>query len=66
MENWSVKHLKDAMNRDLAMCQSQFERGMVKAIGGKEIRELAEKISNTRRLTPGEIAIAQEFGFAER
>jgi hypothetical protein len=60
---WNIKQLKERMDGDLAMCHSQFERNMVKAISGKEIRELAEQISATRRLTPGETAIAQEFGF---
>jgi hypothetical protein len=62
-EAWNIKQLRAKMDDDLAMCHSQFERTMVKAISGKEIRELAEKIATTRRLTPGEAAIAQEFGW---
>ena len=60
---WTIKQLRVAMDSSLANCHSQFERSMVKAICGKEMRELAETLSVTRKLTPGEIAIAQEFGF---
>lgn len=61
---WNLKQLKDAMNMDLGACHTAFERSMVKAICGKEIRETAERLATTRKLTPGELAIAQEFGFS--
>lgn len=35
----------------------------MRALGGKEIREKAAEWSAIRKLTPGELAIAQEFGY---
>lgn len=63
MNERNLKQLADAMARDLAQCRTAFERGMVRAIGGKEIRERAEQIASIRKLTPGEIAIASQYGF---
>lgn len=63
MEAWNIKQLKEALNNSLLLCNTEFERGMVKAIAGKEIREKAIEWSKTRKLTPGEIAIASEFGY---
>jgi hypothetical protein len=66
LKTWSIRQLRDAMNQDLFMCHTEHERLMVRAICGKEIREHAEQFSKTRKLTPGEIAIAQEFGYRGR
>lgn len=63
MKAWSVKQLYAAMQNDLSQCHTGLERDMVRTIGGKEIREHAEKWSKERNLTPGEIAIAEQFGF---
>jgi hypothetical protein len=60
---WNLKQLADALARDLQTCQSSFERGMARAIAGKEIRERAYEIAATRKLTPGEIAIAEQYGY---
>lgn len=61
LKPWTVTQLYRVMQDDLAMCHNSFERGMVKAICGKEIREFAESLD--RKLTPVELAIAQEFGY---
>ena len=63
MKAWTITQLKAKMIDDLNECLTGFERTMVKAIGGKEIRNLAEKLSLARKLTPGEQAIAAEFGW---
>lgn len=63
MNAWTIKQLYEAMQNDLAMCQTNHERIMVKAIGGKEIRERAIEWAKQRKLTPMEVAIAQQFGY---
>lgn len=63
MKTWTIKQLKDQLIKDLALCQTSHEQIMVKAISGKEIREKAIEWAKTRKLTPAEIAIAQEFGY---
>ncbi len=63
MKAWNIKQLKEAMNKSLAQCNTQLERDCCKAICGIEIREAAKEFSKTRKLTPGELAIAQEFGY---
>ena len=60
---WNIKQLQSAMLEDLALCHSAFERGMVRSIAGKELRERAAEIAATRQLTPGEIAIAEIYGY---
>jgi hypothetical protein len=63
MNPWNIKQLKEAMLKDLQSCNTDFERSMVKAIGGREIREKAIEFAKVRKLTPGEVAIASEFGY---
>ena len=63
MKHWNIKQLYEAMQNDLQACHTAFERGMVKAVCGKEIREKAVEFSKTRKLTPMEVAIAQGFGY---
>ena len=63
MQNWTIKQLKEKLIEDLTLCQTNHERIMVKAISGKEIREKAIEWSKIRKLTPAEIAIAQEYGY---
>ena len=58
---WTVTQLYREMQEDLSACNDSFERCNVKAICGKEIREFAESLD--RKLTPGELAIAQRFGY---
>jgi len=60
---WTIKQLKEAMLNDLAMCQTEHERIMCKAINGRHIREMAIEWAKKRKLTPSEVAIAQEFGY---
>lgn len=63
MKPWTIKQLYDAMQQDLLSCNNTFERSMVKAICGKEIREKAIEWAQSRKLTPAEVAIASEFGY---
>ena len=63
MEAWTIKQLAEAMNNDYAACHSDFERSMVKAICGKEIRETAIRFAAIRKLTPAELAIAEQYGY---
>lgn len=63
MKNWTIKQLKEAMDNDLAQCSTDHERVMCKAIAGKEIREKAYEWAKVRKLTPMEIAIAEQFGY---
>ena len=60
---WNIKQLYEAMQDDLLTCNDSFERGIVKALCGKEIREKAVEWSKSRKLTPLEISIAVEFGY---
>lgn len=61
--SWTIKQLKEALDRDLSLCQTNHERIMVKAISGKDIREKAIEWAKIRKLTPSEVAIAQEYGY---
>ena len=63
LQAWNIKQLQVAMVDDLQQCNNAFERSMVKAIAGKEIREKAEEWAKIRNLTPCEQAIAEEFGY---
>lgn len=65
MQAWNIKQLYVAMQNDLQQCNNAFERSMIKAIGGKEIREKAKQWSKERKLTPMEVTIAKEFGYKE-
>ena len=51
------------MVEDLQQCNNDFERSMVKAIGGRAIREKAEQWARERKLTPVEVTIAREYGY---
>ena len=61
MRAWTVKQLDEALTQDLADCQNHTEHLTALAIGGREIREPAEAIAKTRRLTPAEVAILQKY-----
>lgn len=63
MQPWTIKQLKEKMLEDMQACHTALERSMVKAIAGKEIREKAYEWEKQRKLTPAEVAIAQEFGY---
>ena len=63
MEAWSIRHLNRAMMNNLAQCQTEFERINVRAVCGREIRQKADEWSRIRKLTPGEVAIAESFGW---
>jgi len=63
MKAWNIKQLYEALQNDLLTCNTDFEKSMCKAIGGKQIRESAIEFAKTRKLTPIEVAIAQEFGY---
>lgn len=60
---WSIKQLQEKLLNDLAVCQTQLERDCCKAIGGKEIREKAYEWVKQRKLTPLEVAIAEQYGY---
>lgn len=59
----SIGTLKASLDQDLRQCHTQLEIDCCKAVGGLEIRETAQAIAATRALTPGELAIAREFGY---
>ena len=59
----NIKQLQAAMAEDLQQCNNAFERSMVKAIGGREIREKAEQWAGERKLTPVEVTIARKYGY---
>ena len=61
--HWNIKQLQSAMQENLTQCHTALERSMVRAIAGKELRERAVEIAATRKLTPGEIAIAESYGY---
>lgn len=63
MKPWNIKHLQRGLEDDLKACNNNFEKSMVIAIGGRGIREFAEELSKTRKLTPAEIAIAAQYGY---
>ena len=63
LQAWNIKQLQAAMAEDLLQCNNDFERSMVKAIGGREIREKAEQWSKERKLTPIEVTIARAYGY---
>ena len=63
MQAWTIKQLQEQLLKDLTMCSTQLERDCCKAIGGKEIREKAYEWAKQRKLTPLEIAIAEQYGY---
>lgn len=63
LEPWSISHLHEAAQRDLACCQTQSERGMCYAVNAREIVRKAKEWARARKLTPGEIAIAETYGY---
>lgn len=63
MNQHTIHTLYKAMQNDLAACHTAFEQSMVKAIGGKEIRKLAQSLMTQGKLTASESSIAQQFGF---
>lgn len=63
MNAWTIKQLKEKLMEDLTACHTQLERDCCKAFAGMEIREKAEEWGRKRKLTPAELAIAQEFGY---
>lgn len=65
MQAWTIKQLHNALILDLRKCNSKFEQTMVKAIGGREIREKAQEWAKKRKLTPAEVAIASVYGYRE-
>lgn len=60
---WSIKQLQEALLNDLAQCHTFTEKTCCKAIGGKHIREMAYEWSKHRKLTPLEVAIAEQYGY---
>lgn len=63
MQPWTIKQLHEQLSVALTYCHTTHERIMVKAIGGKEIREKAIQWAKERKLTPAELAIASQYGY---
>ena len=59
----TIHTLHAALVHDLTLCHTAHEKIMVKAIGGKEIRELAEKTAQARPLTQAETRTAMQYGY---
>ena len=51
------------MLQDLNSCHTELERSMCKTVCGLEIRETAQQLAQTGRLTGAEAKIAAEFGY---
>jgi hypothetical protein len=62
-QEWTLEALYQTLQADLAYCWNEFERSCCKAVAGKEIRERAEAIAASRRLSDRELCIAQRFGY---
>lgn len=63
-QEWRIKDAeRDYLERALPMCQTDFERCNLKAIHGIEQRRLADYWKAQGKLTPGDIAIAQKYGW---
>lgn len=60
---WTVTQLRLELMQDLKQCTTEHERLMCEAEGGREIREYAERWAKIRKLTPGEQAIAEHYGY---
>lgn len=63
LPDWSIKQLQEKLLNDLAQCHTKLERDCCKAIGGKHIREQAAEWAKHRKLTPLEVAIAEQYGY---
>ena len=63
MKQHTISTLHAALVNDLARCHTQLEQTMVRAIGGREIKELAEKTAKTRPLTQIETRTAMQYGY---
>jgi len=59
---WTLTQLVDALPADLSACTSEFERQNVMAFFRMDLRRSACQFRNTRRLSPGEIAILEDNG----
>lgn len=59
----TIQDLYNGLRDGFAACNNAFERGMLRAVVGREIRELAENTAKTRQLAVTEIKIASEFGY---
>jgi len=63
-QEWTIKDAeRDYLERALPVCHTDFERCNLKAIHAIEQRRLADYWQSKRKLTPGEIAIAQKYGW---
>lgn len=63
LKPWTLHQLQEMLREDLAACQTANERSCALAIGGAEIREKARLWAQSRKLTPGEVAIASQYGY---
>lgn len=58
---WNIKQLHEALQQDLTKCRTDFERSMVRIIGGADIRAKAKEFQQKRKLTPLEEAILARY-----
>ena len=63
MKAWNIKQLEEQHKKDLSMCRSEFERINCRAFHGADIRKAADYWSQHRKLTPFEVAIAENYGW---
>lgn len=62
LKPWNLKQLYAEMNAGLSDCQTEHEKSMVLAFNRLEIKELANKIINERKFTPGEWSTLDQLG----
>lgn len=60
---WTVTQLERDLPRLLADATTDHERATIRALHGREVRQAAERYARQRKLTPGELAIAQQYGY---
>ena len=63
MQNWNIHQLESALQSDLMMCHTEFEKINCRAFAGMEIRKCAAEMQAEGKLTPAQLAIAQKYGF---
>lgn len=65
-KEWNIQALELDLQRQLAACTNDFERGNVVSFHRMEVRQLADKLYAEGRLTPGGRAIAESHSWSPR
>lgn len=60
---WTIQGMALALESDLLLCNTAFERTMCSTITGLGIQEKAKELALAGKLTPAGRAIAESFGF---